>query len=149
MLFRSSPAQVSYVAYKDAVVQVAGARQAGRFLGQRQRWASKIPRSLSWFTLAIAFVAWAAHASLLLLSAMALTGVLTWVIPATCWLLMALLEWLVLKAGKRLVNERVNVLLLLTAQPVYAMAIVLVGVVAVVLPFTWKGRKSQIGRAHV
>lgn len=143
LLRKFKPEQVNYVAQKAAVVQVAGARQASRFMGQRQRWASKIPHSLSWFTLFIAFVAWCAHTSFLVLLAMALTDVLPWAIPAFSWLLMALMEMLVLKAGKRLVNERVNVLLLLVAQPVYALAIVIVGIAAVVLPFTWKGRKSR------
>lgn len=143
LLLKFSSHEVRYVYSAEGVVSADPAHNISTFIRQRQRWASKIPGTLTYYTIALALVAWLAHASLLVGLFMVLQGQLNpfWFLGITAS--KTVMEYGLLKVVGRYFHQPVNFLLILGAQPFYWLAIVIIGFLSVFVPYSWKGRSSN------
>lgn len=136
------PEGIRFQAEQDAVVQTDAASGIGPAFSQRHRWASKIPVSLTAYTLSVAFTAWLAHVSLLVVLAFLPAHPRWLVLVLPVFFLKAVSEYVLLKDGASYFRQQVSLSLILSAQLFYSLYITLVGFAAVLLPYTWKGRKG-------
>jgi cellulose synthase/poly-beta-1,6-N-acetylglucosamine synthase-like glycosyltransferase len=139
LLTRTSADAIRYIASGEVVVRTDAPSTIGGFFSQRQRWASKIPVSLSGRTFFFAAAAWCCH-TLLLFS---LTGCFGWTLPVVLWTTKVVVEVILLKVSGHTLGGAASLPLILVLQPLYALAVVIVGITAVALPYRWKGRKGH------
>jgi cellulose synthase/poly-beta-1,6-N-acetylglucosamine synthase-like glycosyltransferase len=64
-LHSENPKQLTFVKSRSALVKSHSQSSLGSFWQQRRRWATKIPFTLSFFTVFIAVISWFVHAGLL------------------------------------------------------------------------------------
>ena len=134
-----------YLNDSNAVVSSNGLSKPSDFFRQRRRWASKIPYTLSPFTVVVSFIAFLTHFGLLL--ALPLVFIfpdfIEWYL--TAFLLKIIPEFLFLKEVARLFNRKTNLLFFIFIQPVYWLYITLVGLLVPAGAGKWKGRSLSIG----
>lgn len=143
LLLKYPPERLSFAFHHDCTVTAEPAATLSEFVYQRQRWASKVPFTLTRSTLFAAILAWLAHAALLTALVACLSGLLAPVVLMAAVALKVVIEYVVLKAGGDFFRERISFIVLLAVQPIYWMAIVLIGLLAVFVPYRWKGRVSN------
>lgn len=142
LLLKFPRSNVSFAFHADALVTAAPAGSVTEFMRQRQRWASKVPTTLTRSTLVAAIIAWLAHASLLAAFVGCFFLSISLPLLVIAILIKVLIEYFVLKAVGNLFREQVSFGVLLVAQPFYWSAIVIIGLLAVLVPYRWKGRSS-------
>ncbi len=130
---------VYFLKDKRAIVSTKGAVSWDGFLQQRKRWAGKIPFALSTFTVSIAILAWFTHAFLL---ASLTLGIIYGLSP---YFILSLgliysCEFLLLNSMATFFNKHSILRLILPMQLFYWIYIVLIGVIAPLGKFRWKGR---------
>lgn len=132
------------VEFNDAgIVTTSSDRGLSDFFSRRHRWASKVPGKLTLFTRLMSIVAWTAHAGLLVMLSAVVAGA---VHPAPFGIMAAVKtagEAFLLKAASAKYQQRWDPLLILAAQPFYWLAITLIGLLAVLVPYRWKGRLGR------
>ncbi|TAH37948.1 MAG: glycosyltransferase [Bacteroidetes bacterium] len=133
---------VYFLKDKRAIVSTRGAVSMEDFLQQRKRWAGKIPFALSSFTVLIAVLAWFTHAFLL---ASLILGTIHGLSP---YFILSLgliysFEFLLLNSMASFFNKHGILRLILPMQLFYWIYIVLIGVIAPLGKFKWKGRTAS------
>ena len=134
--------KISFLKDSRAIVQTSVIKRNSDFLEQRKRWASKIPNTLSGFTIFISVLTWLVHFFLLIYFAKALIDFkfLLLVLP---FILIAVSEIVFLKSIGKFFNENISSWLVLIALPFYCLYIVSVGLLAPFSTYQWKGRKVK------
>lgn len=140
---RRWPYGIRFQADQAAIVETDAEEGVRSAFLQRHRWASKIPVALTAYTLGISVVAWLAHAGFLLMIGLCLHTPLLLSALIPVFLLKVVSEYVLLKDGGVYFDQRISFPLILSAQPLYALYITLVGVAAVFIPYTWKGRSGR------
>lgn len=134
------PKRVFFIKDQDAIVITQTASGTKEFIQQRKRWAGKIPFALTPFTITIAVISWLTHAFLLL----SLLLSVFYSDPDFLFILSVLLlitcELLLLNSIAGFFKKRFLLWLFLPAQFFYWIYIVLIGAIAPLGSFQWKGR---------
>jgi len=133
------PEAVYFLKDKGAIVRTEGAKGRNDFLQQRKRWAGKIPFALSAFTVSIAVLAWFTHAFLVLSLILGVIYGLSPYFVASLGLIFTC-EYLLLKSMASFFNKHSVLKLILPMQLFYWIYIVLIGAIAPLSKFQWKGR---------
>jgi cellulose synthase/poly-beta-1,6-N-acetylglucosamine synthase-like glycosyltransferase len=135
------PDKIAFLKNSDALVYTSAINDKSDFFEQRKRWASKIPTTLSPFTVTIAAFAWLTHFFLLLQMVYSIfTSDFVPLIIAVS--IKVLSETFILLPATKFMKLKLPVLLIILVQPFYALYIVLVGAIAPFAKFKWKGRLS-------
>jgi cellulose synthase/poly-beta-1,6-N-acetylglucosamine synthase-like glycosyltransferase len=136
-------AQLTFVKSKNAIVKSNSLSNAKSFWQQRRRWATKIPFTLSFFTVFIAVISWFVHAGLV-------AGiVLSFFYPKVVLIfLLALIvkSYTEIKFLKRVGNDlgqKTFPIAIIFIQPFYWLYITLVGLAVPFETYEWKGRKLK------
>ncbi len=137
------PKQLTFVRSVSALVKSHSEKNLGSFWQQRRRWATKIPFTLSFFTVFIAIVSWLVHSGLLvgLIFSFFYPSILLFFLIAVA--LKFFTEILFLKRVGRDLDQKTNSLLILLIQPFYWLYITLVGIAVPFATYEWKGRKLK------
>jgi cellulose synthase/poly-beta-1,6-N-acetylglucosamine synthase-like glycosyltransferase len=143
LLLKYPPEKVSFAFQSDAVVIAEPTVSLSDFIRQRQRWASKVPTTLTRSTLIFAVIAWMAYVMLLWSTIACIFFQFHVLIIVIALFIKVVVEYAVLKASSNFFREHVSLIVLLVAQPIYWTAIVIIGMLAVFLPYQWKGRSSK------
>ena len=138
-VFEKYPDNISWLKDEKAIVETLALKKVGEAFSQRRRWASKIPTTLSLFTVLIAFLAWIVHALLLMQILFVLSGGGFFVLILA--LLMKIVpEIVLLTSGGKFYGQKTSLLLIILSQPVYILYIFLTGILLPFGNFTWKER---------
>jgi cellulose synthase/poly-beta-1,6-N-acetylglucosamine synthase-like glycosyltransferase len=133
------PGKISFLKDERAVVTTQPAEMQSDFFDQRKRWASKIPATLSSFTILIALVAWLTHVFLLLqLFSSVLNN--SYELFAIFFLIKVFAEILLLQSTSEFFELKIPFVLIILIQPLYALYISVVGAIAPFAKFRWKNR---------
>lgn len=143
LLRKQHPEAIRYVKRQVAIVTAAPAESVGGFIRQRQRWASKIPVTLSRWTFFWATVVWLMNAFFLAGPAFVFTGFLSCSIYGAVAIFKLFIDARVLKASAKFFGERTSFALLLILSPCYALAVSVIGLISLLLPYRWKGRTGR------
>jgi len=136
------PHKISFLKDYRATVETATSSDHLHLFQQRRRWASKIPFTLSPFTVSIALLAWIFHLLLLIQLYNVLNG------SGLIVLLIAVViklraEIVLVSDAMRFMKQKFPLGLIIAVQPFYALYIVLIGAIAPLTKFRWKGRVSR------
>ena len=138
-----NPKQLTFVKSVSALVKSHSEQTLGSFWQQRRRWATKIPFTLSFFTVFIAVVSWLVHAGLLV------GMILSFIYPEIVLLYLItvvvkfIAEILFLKKVGHDLNQKTFSLVIFLIQPFYWLYITLVGLAVPFATYEWKGRKLK------
>ena len=138
------PDKISFLKNFDAAIETHSsvAERSRSIFEQRRRWASKIPFTLSPFTISIAALAWIIHFVLLLQLIMSVANE-NYSIILISWLIKIFGELLLLKSAIKFQKQKFPFMLVIIVQPLYALYVVVIGAVAPFTKFTWKGRATK------
>ena len=142
-LHSDNPKQLTFVKSGSALVKSHTETSLRSFWQQRRRWATKIPFTLSFFTVFIAVVSFLVHAGLF-------AGIiLLWFYPEfTLIFLSAVIVksvseiFFIKKVGKAL-SQKTLVIVIIFLQPFYWLYITLVGLAVPFSKYKWKGRRVR------
>jgi cellulose synthase/poly-beta-1,6-N-acetylglucosamine synthase-like glycosyltransferase len=143
LMLKLAPQAVRFVRDKKVVVIAVPPADGIGFIRQHQRWASKIPTCLSGITLFISVAAWMAHAGFLMCAIGAIVGTIDRFVFISIWTSTGFVEYMLLKAAGEPYDRRISSVLILMLQPIYALAVTVIGITAVFLPYRWKGRTGR------
>jgi len=137
------PRKLLFVKSKSAIVKSRSLSNLKSFWQQRRRWATKIPFTLSFFTVFIAVVSWLVHAGLFLL-----VIALVFYPENTPLFLAAIIikmtsELLFLKNVGKDLDQQIQSFLVVLIQPLYWLYISLIGLAVPFSSYEWKGRKVK------
>ena len=136
------PGKIVFVKDKRAIVETGLQEKIGDLWQQRLRWTSKIPFTLTPLTITIAIISWLIHALMLIQFFIVLFN--HDILPLVLLLIMkAIPEIILLRSAGTFYGEKINPLFIFVMQPVYAIYIVFVGLIAPLVKFSWKGRLSK------
>jgi cellulose synthase/poly-beta-1,6-N-acetylglucosamine synthase-like glycosyltransferase len=135
------PDKISFLKDARAIVET-GAIHGNEFIQQRRRWASKIPSTLSPFAVFIAVFAWFVHAVLLILF---IAGIFRHDLLLIILLIAVktIPEAIFLNVLGKFFNEKYPAWLIVSAQPIYCLYIVSIGILLPFGKFRWKGRSLK------
>ncbi len=137
------PRKLLFVKSKKAIVQSHSLSNLKYFWQQRRRWATKIPFTLSFFTVFIAVVSWLVHAGLfLLLIALVFYPENTPLFLAAIIIKMTS-ELLFLKNVGKDLDQQIQSFSVVLIQPLYWLYISLIGLAVPFSSYEWKGRKVK------
>lgn len=136
------PDSVHFLKDKRAIVRTEGAVSIEDFLQQRKRWAGKIPFALSTFTISVAILSWLTHAFLVLSLILGIIYSLSLYFIASLGMIYTC-EYLLLNSMARFFNKYSVLKLILPLQLFYWIYIVLIGAIAPLSKFQWKGRITR------
>lgn len=137
------PGQLTFVRSVSALVKSHSERSLGSFWQQRRRWATKIPFTLSFFTVFIAIVSWLVHSGLLvglILSFFYQEVVLLFLLS---FAIKFCAEIMFLKKVGNDLDQKTNSVVIFLIQPFYWVYITLVGIAVPFATYEWKGRKLK------
>lgn len=140
-LSAKDPSALFYLNELSALVKSDVQKTFAGFWQQRRRWATKIPLTLSFFTVTIAILAWFVHAGLIisLISLLFNDRVLPFLI--TSFLVKSVPEIIFLNKVVADFQLRQRSIVILLAQPFYWLYITLIGAAVPFSKYEWKGRK--------
>jgi len=137
------PGKLLFVKSKSALVKSHSLSNLKSFWQQRRRWATKIPFTLSFFTVFIAAVSWLVHAGLfLLLIALVFYPENTPLFLAAILIKMTS-ELLFLKNVGKDLDQQIQSFMVVLIQPLYWLYISLIGLAVPFSSYEWKGRKVK------
>ncbi len=134
--------QISFLKDLNAATKTDTSENHLHFFEQRRRWAAKIPFTLSPFTVSIAFLAWTLHFVLLFQLALSLISH-DFEFLLISWLLKLSAELILLYSAMNFMKQKFPFILIIIVQPFYAFYIVIVGAIAPLTRFSWKGRVTR------
>lgn len=140
---KHKPESVFFLKDRKAIVNTRGSLDMNEFVQQRKRWAGKIPFALSAFTISIAVLSWLTHAFLLwaLVEGVYKTQLDTYFVISLFPVLVS--ELLLLNSMSEFFKKRSLLWLFLPIQIFYWIYIVLIGAIAPLGKFNWKGRITR------
>jgi cellulose synthase/poly-beta-1,6-N-acetylglucosamine synthase-like glycosyltransferase len=140
-LSAKDPSSLYYLNDLSALVKSDVQRTFTGFWQQRRRWATKIPLTLSFFTVTIAILAWLVHAGLVisLISLLFNDHELPFLIAS--FLIKSVPEIIFLNKVSTDFQLRQRTIVVLLAQPFYWLYITLIGAAVPFSKYEWKGRK--------
>jgi poly-beta-1,6-N-acetyl-D-glucosamine synthase len=141
--FRKKNYQVKFLKDRTAIVYTDPESETSSLWQQRTRWASKIPATLSPFTIVIASVTWVVHGSLLILLVLSFTNRIALLIFLGSVLMKVSVEIFFLKKVSAFTGQQINPLLVIFAQPFYWLYIFVAGLISPFIMFEWKGRRVK------
>ena len=141
-VFEKYPDKISWLKNKKSIVETHAQSKAGDAFKQRRRWASKIPRTLSLFTILMAFLAWFVHALLLMQIVIVMSGGGFFVLILAL-LMKTIPEIILLLLAGKFYNEKISPALIIFSQPFYILYIFLTGILLPIGNFSWKERRLQ------
>ena len=136
------PGKISYLKDSRAIVHTKVLTLKSELLQQRKRWASKIPLTLSSFTVLTAVLVWFVHAALLIqlfLSILHFNFLFLFLLFA----MVVISEIIFLRKVGKYFDQKNHSWLILLAQPIYCFYIVYIGLVAPFGTYHWKGRNLR------
>lgn len=139
---RKHPGRIAFVKDSRAVVFIHAISEFSELWNQRKRWASKIPLTLSAFTISIAILAWLVHSFLLihLLFGFRQASFLVLLLP---WMIKIAAEMKFLKSINSFYCEKTPFWLIIGIQPFYCLYVVATGIISPFAKFKWKGRELR------
>jgi poly-beta-1,6-N-acetyl-D-glucosamine synthase len=136
------PGKISFLKDSRAIVRTKVSAEKSELLEQRSRWASKIPFTLSAFTISIAVIAWFVHALMLIQFSWSLVHA-TFLILFMSLSVKIISELVFLKSVNKFFTVKTPSWIVISAQPLYCLYIVGMGLLAPFRTFQWKGRKVR------
>ncbi|HNS12945.1 MAG TPA: glycosyltransferase [Bacteroidia bacterium] len=137
------PDNISFLKDRRAIVLTQSSSSLHEFVEQRKRWAGKIPFALTAFTIFIAIISWLTHALLIVgLADLISEGTIN-KLGVISFIMVCLSEFVLLNSLARFFRKRMLLWLFLPAQFFYWIYIVLIGVIAPLSTFSWKGRTTH------
>ncbi len=138
-----NPKQLTFVKSVSAIVKSHSEKSIGSFWQQRRRWATKIPFTLSFFTVFIAVISWFVHAGLLAgLIASFFYPKLKLIFISAILIKISVELFFLKKVGRDLGQKTFSPLIILI-QPYYWLYITLVGLAVPFATYKWKGRRVR------
>ncbi len=138
-----NPTQLAFVKSKNAIVKSNSLSSLKSFWQQRRRWATKIPFTLSFFTVFIAVISWFVHVGLFLelilvyfYSKIALIFLSTLIIKLVA-------ELVFLKKVGADLGQSIFSIAIIFIQPIYWFYIAVIGIAVPFASYEWKGRKVK------
>ncbi len=141
-IHRAGLGRIIFLKDRRAIVETRIIEDKSDLLHQRKRWASKIPTTLSAFTIVIASLSWLAHGLILFLMIYSMLRFDFFVLAIVIGM-KSLTEIIFLKSAGRFYGLTFQAPLIVLAQPVYCLYIFYVGLVAPFSSWEWKGRKGK------
>lgn len=135
--------KIHFLKREDAIVEGVTIHSLRQLWSQRKRWASKIPATLTPFTITVAVIAWFTHALLLL------CGILCCWFPDLCpgflaaSLIKMIPEFLFLHSLSNFFRRKPLLKWFLPVQPFYWAYIAIVGIRSPFGRYNWKGRMTK------
>lgn len=133
------PGKISFLKDNRAIVRTNVINVNADLWQQRRRWASKIPLTLSAFTVSIAILAWMVHAILLIQLFVWLSHPRLFLV-LLLWMMKINAEVALLKSAGRFFDAKIPLWIVIFAQPFYCLYIAGVGIIAPMGKFKWKER---------
>ncbi len=137
------PEKVSFLKDRRAIVSTKNSSSLNEFVEQRKRWAGKIPFALTAYTISIAVIAWIVHALLLVALLILLRDGDINILGKISFIMVCLTEFALLNSLSGFFRKRRLLWLFLPMQFFYWIYIVLIGVIAPLSTFSWKGRTTR------
>jgi biofilm PGA synthesis N-glycosyltransferase PgaC len=134
--------KISFIKDKRAIVSTAVVAHKNDFISQRSRWASKIPSSLSAFTIFIAIISWLVHSLLLCQMIYSILN-LDFSLFFFLYLLKVIPEILLLQSAGKFYRKNIRLWMIISVQPLYWFYIFYVGLVSPFKSYQWKNRKIR------
>jgi biofilm PGA synthesis N-glycosyltransferase PgaC len=134
--------KIIFIKDKRSIVVTGTLTKSKDLLRQRKRWASKIPFTLSAYTILIAILAWFVHGLLL-------AQIIYSIINSEYFFLFlsivikVLIETILIKSVAEFYNEKVSWFLMLITQPLYCIYIFYIGMTAPFGKYNWKDRNVR------
>ena len=141
-IHKSFRGKISFLKDARAIVQTTVIKRNSELLEQRKRWASKIPNTLSAFTIFISVLTWLVHFFLLMYFVKTLID-FNFLLLFLPFIMLAVSEIVFLKSIGKFFNENIPSWLVVIALPFYCIYIVIVGLLAPFSSYQWKGRKVK------
>lgn len=141
-IHKSYPGKISFLKDSRAIVQTSVVKRNSDLFEQRKRWASKIPNTLSGFTIFISVMVWLVHFFLLIYFVKALID-FNFLLLFLPFIMIAVSEIVLLKSIGKFFNENIPSWLVVMGVPIYCIYIVSVGLLAHFATYQWKGRKVK------
>lgn len=141
-IHKSYPGKISFLKDSRSIVQTNVLTQKSDFLQQRRRWASKIPLTLSSFTVFISILVWLVHAFLLIQLFNALID-FNYLLLILQFIMITISEIVFLKSVGKFFDQKIHSWLVISAQPLYCIYIVCIGLLAPIGNYQWKGRSVR------
>ncbi len=136
------PSKISFLKDSRAIVHTKVIAQKSELLQQRQRWASKIPMTLSLFTILISVLVWFVHVVLLIQLFLSILH-FNFLFLFLLFMMIVSSEIVFIRIVGNFFNQKNHSWLIVLAQPVYCFYIVYIGLVAPFGTYHWKGRKLK------
>ena len=138
-----NPAQLTFTKSKNSIVISHSLSNLKSFWQQRRRWATKIPFTLSFFTVCIAVVSWLVHAGLFF--EMILLCFYPKIVPIflSTFIIKLIAELVFLKKVGSDLNQSIFPIAIIFIQPLYWLYITLIGLAVPFSSYEWKGRKVK------
>lgn len=138
-VYHHSAGKISFLKDSRSIVKTAVQPDFISLWRQRHRWASKIPYTLSRFTVAASVIAWLFHFFLLIQFVFFTNGasILILFLPLTMKLFS---EVIFLKSVSKFFDEKISTGFVFVAQPFYIIYLILIGIIAPLTKYQWKGR---------
>lgn len=141
-IHNSFKGKISFLKDSRAIVQTSVIKRKSDLFEQRKRWASKIPNTLSGFTIFISVLVWLVHFFLLIYFVKALID-FNFLLLFLPFIMIAVSEIVLLKSIGKFFNENIPTWLVVVVLPFYSIYIVSIGLLAPFSTYQWKGRKVK------
>lgn len=141
-IHKSYRGKISFLKDSRAIVRTSVIKRNSELLEQRKRWASKIPSTLSGFTIFISVLVWLVHFFLLIYFVKALMD-LNFLLLFLPFIMITVSEIVLLKSVEKFFKENFPSWLIIVVLPFYCIYIVCVGLLAPFSTYQWKGRKVK------
>ncbi len=139
----NNPASLFYQNVPSAIVRSEIQNSIHLFWHQRRRWATKIPFTLSFFTVLMSILAWFVHVGLFIQMLSLLICPKNYLIFLASVFIKASGESLFLKKVGKGLGVKLNLLLIFIIQPLYWIYITIIGAAVPFSNYQWKGRKVK------
>ena len=136
------PGKISFLKDSRAIVQTNVVKRRSEFLQQRRRWASKIPKTLSTFTVFISVFVWLVHVLMLVYFIYALID-FNFLVLFLPFIMISVSNIFMLKAVGKFFEEEISSWLVFLSLPLYCIYIGWVGLLAPIGTYQWKGRNVR------
>lgn len=141
-IHKSYKGKISFLKDSRAIIQTSVIKRNSDLLEQRKRWASKIPNTLSGFTIFISVLVWLVHFFLLIYFVKALMD-FNFLLLFLPFIMITVSEIVLLKSVGKFFKENIPSWLVIVVLPFYCIYIVSVGLLAPFSTYQWKGRKVK------
>ena len=136
------PDGLTFIKDYRAIVRTVAVDRLDLLWSQRKRWASKIPSTLSGFTIFISCLAWLVHVVVFiqLLQLFYRDNILVLILPL---LIKVIAELIFVRKVMRFYKRDIDFWLMLFAQPLYCLYIIAAGIFVPFGTYEWKGRRQR------